>query len=93
MSDGFVPLNPGNGDIPPRGGDFINLGGGGNGANGRADSRSDSHRPGDADEPEDGAKPNVILHRDGDTIVSIEIECPCGQHVVLSCDYSDGSAN
>ncbi|MFT6618605.1 MAG: hypothetical protein ACJASX_001499, partial [Limisphaerales bacterium] len=37
--------------------------------------------------------PKVTLHRDGETIIAIEIDCPCGQRVVLNCDYGDGSSN
>ncbi|QDT33571.1 hypothetical protein [Thalassoglobus polymorphus] len=31
--------------------------------------------------------PKVIVHRDQELIQSIEIQCSCGSHVVLDCDY------
>ncbi len=34
------------------------------------------------------SSPKVTVHRDQELIQSIEIQCPCGSHVVLDCDYS-----
>ncbi len=34
-------------------------------------------------------KPSVIVHRDGDHIQSIEVDCCCGRNVVLNCVYTD----
>jgi len=87
MSDRFVPFHSSEGDGPPRGG-FVGMK-----AEGGCESSHASAevRPGaeDAQRPE----PNIVLHRNGDTVVAIEVECPCGQRVVLSCDYGDGSSN
>lgn len=32
-------------------------------------------------------QPEVIVNREQRLIRSIEIRCPCGQHVILDCDY------
>lgn len=88
MSDRFIPLNSGDDEFSPRN-EFVGLGGG-NAAHAHGQNTPEKNEPPpDADTP----APKVVLHRDGSTIVSIEVECPCGQHVVLTCDYGDGSFN
>ena len=37
--------------------------------------------------PQTPSVPEVKLNRDGQTIVSIELTCTCGQTHVLECDY------
>ncbi|HMP78759.1 MAG TPA: hypothetical protein PKD54_04865 [Pirellulaceae bacterium] len=29
----------------------------------------------------------VKLHRDGDTVKAIEIQCSCGERIVIQCEY------
>src|SRR5689334_6851355 len=36
-------------------------------------------------------EPRVILQREGDTIVGIQIHCSCGQIIDLKCAYADGA--
>ena len=31
--------------------------------------------------------PQIKLHRDGDKVESIEIQCQCGEVIVIQCDY------
>lgn len=95
MSDDFVPFNP-SGDelnLPNSRSEFVGLGG-------PADSDAEvgdnsphllcDHQSKAGEKKPD---PKVTLHRDGETIIAIEIDCPCGQRVVLNCDYGDGSSN
>ncbi|MGD1085786.1 MAG: hypothetical protein ABSA47_13700 [Verrucomicrobiota bacterium] len=35
----------------------------------------------------DCANPKVTLQRQGDTVTSIRVECPCGQVIELKCVY------
>lgn len=37
----------------------------------------------------DSAEPSISLHREGDTIVAIEVTCGCGRTTVLECDYGE----
>ena len=47
--------------------------------------RSSAHAPG---HPGAG-EPVVTLQRDGDRVISIRIECPCGQIIDLACRYEN----
>lgn len=33
------------------------------------------------------ARPEVVLHKNGDDIEAIEITCPCGHVMILDCEY------
>lgn len=42
----------------------------------------------------DGAvEPTINLHREGDSIVAIEVICGCGRTTVLECDYGEEDAS
>lgn len=42
---------------------------------------------GAAKAPQAGVEPKMTLHREGDRITRIEIQCPCGQCIELECLY------
>jgi len=95
MNEGFVPLNLDGNNGSRRLASFVGL----NGGNGLGKNGNGSHTrsgkghalPGHYHEHDasETPQPKVTLHRDGDTITKIEIECPCGGRVELSCDYGE----
>jgi hypothetical protein len=35
-------------------------------------------------------EPTMTLEREGDRVTRIKVQCPCGNVIVLDCDYSEG---
>ncbi len=51
-----------------------------------------AHTPKDdpaAAEPSHSHAPEVVIHRNGELIESIEFICTCGQHAVVNLEYDD----
>src|SRR6185436_6892269 len=49
--------------------------------------RSAGHAPGHAG----SGQPVVTMQRDGERVISIRIECPCGQVIDLACRYESNT--
>ncbi len=32
--------------------------------------------------------PQILINREQDRVRTIEIRCPCGEHVILDCEYA-----
>ncbi|MCU0411799.1 MAG: hypothetical protein MUF82_04615 [Bacteroidetes bacterium] len=45
--------------------------------------------PAAATEPSHSHAPEVVIHRNGESIESIEFICTCGQHAVVNLEYDD----
>lgn len=50
-------------------------------------SASATGQPSTALRPHPGGDPKITLHRDGDRVQRIQIDCSCGQVISLDCDY------
>jgi hypothetical protein len=54
---------------------------------GAAAAVGDAHPPGHGTA---GKEPRIVFEREGERVVRIRIECPCGNVIELACDYSGG---
>jgi hypothetical protein len=62
----------------------------GNVISGKAVAAIQTQGPNEATEQRPtGQAPQVLVHREGESIASIEFVCSCGQHAIVQIEYDD----
>lgn len=58
---------------------------------GASDAAAPAHAS--AEEAPSSPPPTISLIRDGDVVRAIEVTCPCGNTMVIECDYGEETAS